>query len=110
MAKFRSSPLLLLLAAVVMGCGGGHGAPGSSQVKTTNNPLVALYTIQAPSAATVSVEFGPTVDYGRTTWAQNAPSGGGTVSILVAGMRANTTYHMRAIVNLADGTQSIDGD
>jgi hypothetical protein len=35
---------------------------------------------------------------------------GGTVEVLVAGMRASTTYHMQAIVSLPDGSQYSDAD
>ena len=44
------------------------------------------------------------------TWAQSTPASGGAVEILVAGMQANTTYHMRADVSFPDGTQITDTD
>jgi arylsulfate sulfotransferase len=72
----------------------------SSSVTTTNNTLVAKYTLTAPAGSTVSVEFGLDTTYGRATWSVAAPSGGGPVSILVAGMYANSLYHMRALVDL----------
>src|SRR5690348_17694647 len=43
------------------------------QVAQTQHPLVAQYTIAATSGGTAFVEFGPTTDYGRTTWKQPAP-------------------------------------
>jgi hypothetical protein len=51
-----------------------------------------------------------TTSYGLTTWTQPVPTGGGPVSILVAGMRGNTPYHMRAVVQFADGSQYLDPD
>jgi len=81
-----------------------------SGVFATNNPQVALYTYAAAQAASVSVEFGTDTTYGMDTWVQNIPAGGGAVQILVAGMLANTTYHMRADVAYADGTQAVDQD
>ena len=72
----------------------------SSSVAPTSNPLVAKYTLIAPAGSTVSIEFGLNTTYGRSTWSVAAPSGGGTVSILVAGMCPVSLYHMRALVNL----------
>jgi arylsulfate sulfotransferase len=83
-------------------------APG--QVSSTQNLQVAQYSLLVPRDATVQVEFGPDTSYGLNTWAVPTPSGGGLVSILVAGMRAFTTYHMRADVTFADGVQYQDSD
>jgi len=83
-------------------------APGV--VSLSNHPLVALYAIGIPSGATVSVEFGPDVNYGLTTWSLPAPDNGGAVTIEVAGMRANTIYHMRAAVQLSSGVTYYDPD
>jgi arylsulfate sulfotransferase len=83
-------------------------APGT--VSTTNNPQVAQYTISSPSAANVSIQFGTTTSYGLTTWTQPAPSGGGPVSIYVAGMRASTPYHMRAVIQFSAGATVNDTD
>ncbi len=69
-----------------------------------------MYSYSTPREASVYVEFGTDTTYGLRTWAQSTPAGGGTVAILVAGMRANTTYHMRAEVSFPDGTQFIDTD
>ena len=94
--------------------GGGTSSAASlsitSGVFATINPQVALYSYVAPGNASVSIEFGPDTTYGTHTWAQTAPAAGGAVQILVAGMRANTTYHMRADVVLPDGTEIFDQD
>lgn len=79
-------------------------------VNSTNNPLVASYSIQAPEGAGVQIQFGQSTNYGLTTWAQSAPNFGGTVSIFVAGMQASTTYHMQATLSLPNGTQVTDAD
>jgi hypothetical protein len=79
-------------------------------VFATKNPQVAMYAFSTTQAASVSVEFGTDTTYGLHTWAQTTPQGGGAVQMLVAGMRANTTYHMRADVTYADGTQAVDED
>src|SRR5579884_3936363 len=83
-------------------------APG--QVSPTINVLVAQYTMSLPDGAKMKVEFGPDTSYGLSTWQESPPSGGGTVNMLVAGMRASTTYHMRAVVDLPDGAVFQDVD
>jgi arylsulfate sulfotransferase len=79
-------------------------------VTPTQNPQVARYTILPPRGATVTIDFGTDTTYGLETWAVPAPLDGSPVSILVAGMRAFTTYHMRARMNLPGGSQSLDSD
>ena len=95
--------------------GGGASAAtftvlAQGSVTPTGNLQVALYSFSSPRDATVSIEFGTDTTYGLNTWAQNTPPGGGAVQILVAGMKANTTYHMRADVSFPDGTQFVDSD
>ena len=106
--------ICVFLAVLLSACGSGtsstHGLAAGLRVSATNNPQVAMYTISPEKDATVSVEFGTDTNYGLTTSPQPAPSGGGQVQILVAGMRAFTTYHMRAVVNFTDGTQTRDTD
>lgn len=83
----------------------------SGEVSPTNNPLVALYSFGAPIPVHVRVEFGPDgVNYPWPTLAQAIPAGGGRVNILVAGMRANSEYHMRAAITLPDGRTIYDLD
>ena len=80
-------------------------------VTATANPQVAIYSIYLPAPGNVYIEFGPTTSYGLPTWQQSTPSAnGGQVQILVAGMRAQTLYHMRAQVTLADGATFTDAD
>jgi arylsulfate sulfotransferase len=80
------------------------------QVTTTIHPLVALYSIDPPDAASVSIQFGPDTNYGQTTSTLQSPAGGGSVGTLVAGMTASSTYHMRATVKFSDGTLFTDAD
>ena len=82
-------------------------APG--QVSTTANPQVANYSLAPGAAGNVSVQFGPDTNYGLTTWAQPSTAGE-AVSLFVAGMKADTPYHMRAMVQFGDGTQFVDSD
>jgi arylsulfate sulfotransferase len=79
-------------------------------VSATANPLVANYSLNLRDGDSAVVEFGPTASYGRRTSVQSAPPGGGTVTFLVAGMRASTLYHMRARIRLADGSNRFDSD
>lgn len=83
-------------------------SPG--QAAPTPNPQVADYTISVPNAARVFAEFGPDTTYGLKTSSQTASADGSSISILVAGMRAFTEYHMRAVVEFPDGTRLMDHD
>jgi arylsulfate sulfotransferase len=86
-----------------------NNIPGGT-VSASNNPLVALYNVTAPLGSTVQVQFGTTTSYGLTTGVTPAPGAGGVAGVLVAGMRANTTYHMQATTVLANGQQVVDAD
>jgi arylsulfate sulfotransferase len=107
---------LQLLATV--NCGGGGTSTRSETVQRltpgtvspTANPLVAQYTISAPAATTVTIEFGPDLNYGFQTSPQAAPPGGGAVTVLVAGMRQSSVYHMAAVVTYSDGSEQFDTD
>ena len=64
-------------------------------VSGTQNPLVAQYTVGSGCTGRVLVEFGPDTSYGRST-AWYPVTAFQPLPILVAGMRASTTYHLRA--------------
>jgi arylsulfate sulfotransferase len=83
-------------------------APGT--VAATANPQVAQYTISVPDGTSASVQFGTDTNYGFSTWAVPAPTGGGPVSILVAGMKGNTPYHMRAAFQPTGSTNLVFSD
>jgi arylsulfate sulfotransferase len=85
-----------------------HPNPGS--VAATQNPLVATYTMPILPGASVQVQFGTDTTYGFSTSMSPAPVAGGPVTVLVAGMRASTTYHMQAVVEMSDGSQYADAD
>lgn len=87
----------------------GNPVLASGTVSSTNNPQVALYTVQLPSPGSVTVHFGTTTAYGLQTWTQSTAVAG-PVSILVAGMLANTQYHMQATIQFTDGTNATDTD
>lgn len=78
-------------------------------VTATNNPQVASYTVNLPSAGSVLVNFGPTTAYGYKTWTQST-NAAGPVTILVAGMRASMEYHMQATVQVDGGATLTDVD
>jgi arylsulfate sulfotransferase len=84
--------------------------PAAGAVATTQNPLVANYEISIPVGASFYVQFGTDTTYGLTTSAVPAPTSGGAATQLVAGMLANTTYHMQALMQLADGSTATDAD
>lgn len=77
---------------------GVHLAPGQSLVTPTANPLVALYSYQPKNQGLVHIQFGPTTSYGKITSSVATPATGGPVQIFVAGMRQDSTYHMRAVL------------
>jgi len=96
------------VAAVVDFFDPNHVIPGS--VAATQNPLVAAYSIPVPPGALVSVQFGLDTGYGFSTSAVTAPPNGGNTTVLVAGMRASTTYHMQAVIDLSNGIKLLDAD
>jgi hypothetical protein len=115
-ASLVASPGVLQLTVSTPAPGGGTTSSFSftvlavGQVSATNNPQVAQYSITLPRDANVSIQFGLDTNYGLETWSQPTASGGGTVNMLVAGMRGFTTYHMQAVVSFPDGTQYLDSD
>ena len=91
---------MFILCGLTVACWGPvSSTPNRLQVSVqgTTNPLVAQYSVVSPCVGQAMVEFGPDTSYGRSTasysvpWLERA-------NILVAGMRASTTYHMRSQV------------
>ena len=70
-------------------------------VSTTGNPQVASYTLNLPDPGSMVVNFGKSTAYGFPTSAQTITTAN-TVSMLVAGMIGNSTYHMQATAVLTD--------
>jgi arylsulfate sulfotransferase len=83
---------------------------GAGTVSNTANAQVASYTINLPSAGTVVVNFGPDTAYIRSTSPVSSPANGGPTTVLVAGMEADTTFHMQAVATLAGGAMVTDAD
>ncbi len=102
-AELGDSAASLSASATVAVLSAGSVAP-------TANPLVAAYTITMPDKSSVNVEFGNDRSYDLQTSQFSAPAGGGVVRILVAGMRAGSTYHMRASLQLPGGILVQDVD
>ncbi len=111
-AVFLSTGILLTLLSV--GCGSGSYTPPSATVVPTSHPLVAQYNIlHFQPGTTAWVEFGPDTRYGRATsiaTSSASTASGDTFSILVAGMKPQTTYHMRAHANWPGGFPWVDQD
>ena len=110
----------LVLSSLVAGCRDDAEpvTPAAAEASTasrvgkvvaTNNPQVAQYSLTGPSGSEVMVEFGVDTSYPFQT-SPRAISADGQAKILVAGMKARTTYHMRAVTRLQDGAQSFDTD
>jgi hypothetical protein len=83
-------------------------SPGT--VDPTNNPQVARYTMTLPFPGSMIVKFGTTSNYDLSTWTQSTDTAGGQVSILVAGMKASTPYHMAATIQFSNGITVTDED
>lgn len=109
---------IFTLSCLTIACGGAsfNDPPGiaSTSVSATKNPLIANVTVSAglggcPGQA--MVEFGPDTSYGRSTAWYPTSSAAPSASIIVAGMKASTTYHMRAQVQAlcASGTNTFFG-
>src|SRR5213076_1393724 len=100
--------MFMAAALAVSICAIGCGGSGSGPVTDTQNPLVAQYTVAVPAGSTAVVEFGPDTKYGFITSAVTATAP--TVTVLVAGMKQDSTYHMRAVVTHANGSREFDSD
>lgn len=107
-------PRLILISLFSTLITTGCGSATYSRVTATGNPLVAQYEVLTTAAAPAAqgwVEFGPTTSYGRqTSWVSGIGKPGDALQILVAGMKASSTYHMRAHVAWPDGSSWIDQD
>ena len=101
-----SACILFALASVA--CGSGNSVPFEIAVAATSHPLVAQYSIyHFHQGLSAWVEFGTDTNYGRQTSVMTnsvTTLGGQTLNILVAGMKQQTTYHMRAHVDWAGGS------
>src|SRR5438045_5716827 len=93
--------------ALMLGCGSAINTPEvHGAVAGTTNPLVAQYTVASGCAGQAMVEFGPDTSYGRSTnWVPVAGMYKRT-TILVAGMRASTTYHLRSQIQCSSGSMT----
>lgn len=102
--------VVLTACSLACGSGSGGGTPESA-IMQTQNPLVAQYQVSNFSRGNVWVEFGTDTTYGRQTSVEPENNQyNNTATVLVAGMKANTTYHMRAHVDYDYGGSWIDQD
>jgi arylsulfate sulfotransferase len=100
---------LLTMSALMCACGAiNTPARPTAVISPTQNPLVARYSISSGCAGNAMVEFGTDTSYGRSTSSQSIPGGYKRTDILVAGMRASTTYHMRSKVQCFGDTLTSD--
>jgi arylsulfate sulfotransferase len=80
-------------------------------ITATLNPQVVVYSIYLPAPGTAQIGFSPPNGHQLDTWSQPTPSPyGGMISIEVAGMQAQTLYHMQAQVTLDDSATFQDAD
>jgi arylsulfate sulfotransferase len=112
------SSVVFFLLPFLVGCGANtyfKDTPSSSitlqgAVAATGNPLVASYTVTSSQPGYVTIDFGTDTTYGLSTSTQSLPTAGDSITILVAGMKAATTYHMRASVQYPAGVTKTDID
>lgn len=101
-------PALLAGCSLLTGCGtnsSGTAAGLHGTVQNSQNPLVAQYVLSSGCSGQAMVEFGPDTTYGRSTASYSVTAHQPTL-ILVAGMRASTTYHMRPQVQCGGNTMN----
>ena len=97
------SVAVTLFTLANLGCGTNNFSVPVTGVASTSSPLVAQYSIRHfHPGLTAWVEFGTDTTYGRRTSEVTATDS--TLNILVAGMKPQTTYHMRAHGDWAGGS------
>jgi len=109
MNKFSTPNVLFVsamftLCSIAVGCGSSATYPRQvgASVQGTSNPMVAQFSVSSPCPGQAMVEFGTDTTYGRNT-AWYPVFAGLQTQILVAGMKASTTYHMRSDLQCSDG-------
>ena len=109
MERLSLSKAILLVGMFIgfvfqFGCGVIIYPQSIVSVANTQNPLVAQFWVGADCVGQAMVEFGPDTSYGRNTAWYPIAGDYKRTGILVAGMRASTTYHMRAQVQCVGQT------
>jgi hypothetical protein len=106
-----AASLVLLICSLGCGSGSSSGMP-ETQISATQNPLVAQYQVTSFQNGSVWVEFGTDTTYGKQTSAvvESGDQFNNTATVLVAGMKASTTYHMRAHLDYVYGGSWVDQD
>ena len=78
-------------------------------VVLSSNQQVAYYSLDLPAPGTATVSFSKDASYSYSTSAQPAATqNGGQALVEVAGMLGQTTYNMRAQVQLSNGATATD--
>jgi len=83
--------------------------PGSAFVTATGNPQVAAYTLDAAASGAAHIAFSTDASYALTT-ADQEVTAGSPVRFLVAGMKAQTTYNMRAVLSASGASAANNAD
>ena len=87
--------LLISACALLISCGDATIVePPTTAIAATKHPLVAQYSFTSRCKGQVRVNFGPDTSYGRSTAWYPTLGFASKLNILVAGMRASTTYHL----------------
>ena len=102
--KSASATINIIAPGVVVSCAtaGACGAAANAQV--------AQYSVTVPDGVSVFIQFSTDTSYNLKTWTVAAPGGGGSVPILVAGMKGNTQYHMQAVFQQTGSSTNVFTD
>jgi hypothetical protein len=111
--SIRRFAVIGLLSAVMAGLMTGSALAATATPTTTAASGVGLSTatlngsIQTAKLATLwQFQYGTSTSYGKTTPANTIPAGGSTVivSTNISGLKPNTKYHFRLVVQTGSGT------
>jgi arylsulfate sulfotransferase len=101
--------VVLAVSGVVVACGPLKAdLPPTVSIAATQHPLVASYSLTSSCPGFFMVEFGADISYGRSTAWYPTRGNHETNAILVAGMKASSTYHMHSILQCAGNTFTSD--
>lgn len=109
-ASVLATPGKLGISASNAGPGGGKAASqfvvvAPPQLSATAHPLVASYSADLPAGFELSARFGIDSVGEHETFSRQAPADGSVTTLLVAGMRPSTGYHLQAVITAPDGSQ-----
>ncbi len=113
--SIRRFAVIGLLSAVMAGLMAGSALAATPSATTNAASGVGVTTatlngsIQTRGVSTLwQFQYGTSKSYGKTTTANSIPAGGSTVIVAssITGLKANTKYHFRLVVQTGKGTST----